>query len=126
MSEVPVTETGNLLDVQGLSVGFKTDDGVVQAVRGVDFTVAPREVVAVVGESGSGKSVTAMSLLKLLPPSAAISGSVTWLGENILDAKEERMRQVRGGEMSMIFQDPLTALNPVYKVGDQIIEMVLS
>src|SRR3954469_19349829 len=115
-----------LLDVEGLTVGFRTDDGVVRAVRGVEFEVSEGEVLAIVGESGSGKSVTAMSLLQLLPPSAAIEGHVAWMGEDLLTANENRMRSVRGGEIAMIFQDPLSALNPVYKVGDQIIEMINS
>ncbi len=113
-----------LLHVEDLTVGFRTDDGVVQAVRGVDLDVGTSEVVAVVGESGSGKSVTAMSFLKLLPPMAEVAGQVLWQGEDLLGASERRIRAVRGGEISMIFQDPLSALNPVYKVGRQIEEMV--
>ena len=113
-----------LLEVSDLNVEFRTDDGPVQAVRGVDFSVDAGQVLAIVGESGSGKSVTAMSILQLLPPSASISGEVMWKGENLLEVKEPRIREVRGGEISMIFQDPLTALNPVYKVGDQIVEMI--
>jgi oligopeptide/dipeptide ABC transporter ATP-binding protein len=114
-----------ILSVEGLTVDFRTDDGEVHAVRGVDFSVSAGEVLAVVGESGSGKSVTAMSILKLLPPSAKVGGQVLWQGSDLLTASEERMRQVRGGEIAMIFQDPLTALNPVYRVGDQIVEMIL-
>ena len=113
-----------LLDVSDLTVDFRTDDGLVQAVRGVDLVVKPGEVVAVVGESGSGKSVTAMSILGLLPGSAQIGGSVSWNGEELLQASPTRLRQVRGGEIAMIFQDPLSALNPVYRVGDQIVEMI--
>ncbi len=116
--------SGALLDVSDLTVDFRTDDGLVQAVRGVDLVVKPGEVVAVVGESGSGKSVTAMSILGLLPGSAQIGGSVSWNGEELLQASPTRLRQVRGGEIAMIFQDPLTALNPVYRVGDQIVEMI--
>ena len=113
-----------LLSVNDLTVSFKTDDGQVKAVRGVDFTVGVGEVLAIVGESGSGKSVTAMSILQLLPPSAQIAGEVSWKGENLLEVSPNRIREVRGGEISMIFQDPLTALNPVYRVGDQIVEMI--
>jgi oligopeptide/dipeptide ABC transporter ATP-binding protein len=113
-----------LLRVSDLNVNFRTDDGAVQAVRGVDFTVDAGKVLAIVGESGSGKSVTAMSILQLLPPSAQITGEVAWKGENLLEVPPNRIRAVRGGEISMIFQDPLTALNPVYKVGDQIVEMI--
>ena len=115
-----------LLEVEDLTVTFRTDDGEVKAVRGVDFSIRAGEVLAVVGESGSGKSVTAMSILQLLPPSARVEGRVTWRGEDLLAVKPARMRQVRGAEISMIFQDPLTALNPVYKVGDQIVEMILA
>jgi oligopeptide/dipeptide ABC transporter ATP-binding protein len=113
-----------ILRVENLTVDFRTDDGVVQAVRGVDFSVAAGQVLAVVGESGSGKSVTAMSVLKLLPPSASVGGRVMWQDENLLEVSDQRMRQVRGAEIAMIFQDPLTALNPVYRVGDQIIEAI--
>ena len=115
-----------LLEVVDLNVSFRTDDGPVQAVRGVNLSVGAGEVLAVVGESGSGKSVTAMSLLQLLPPTAEITGTVTWQGEDLLQVPAARIRQVRGGEIAMIFQDPLTALNPVYRVGDQIVEMILA
>ena len=117
-------EVRPLLEVTGLNVNFRTDDGPVQAVRGVDFSVEPGKVLAIVGESGSGKSVTAMSILKLLPPSATVEGSILFDGEDLLATKPGRMRQIRGGEIAMIFQDPLTALNPVYKVGHQIVEMI--
>jgi oligopeptide/dipeptide ABC transporter ATP-binding protein len=113
-----------LLSVRDLAVTFGTDDGDVTAVRGVDFDVHAGEVLAVVGESGSGKSVTAMSILGLLPPTAKISGSIDWRGENLLEVDDTRLRAVRGAEIAMIFQDPLTALNPVYRVGDQIVEMI--
>ncbi|CAN5671405.1 hypothetical protein BH10ACT1_BH10ACT1_28450 [soil metagenome] len=136
MTDAPTTSTSTatdgtapiagrpLLEVKDLTVDFRTDDGTVQAVRGVDFSIEPGKVLAIVGESGSGKSVTAMSILKLLPPSATVQGQVTFDGEDLLAAKPSRMRQIRGGEIAMIFQDPLTALNPVYKVGHQIIEMI--
>ena len=113
-----------ILDIKDLAVDFRTDDGEVHAVRGVDIAVEAGQVHAVVGESGSGKSVTAMSVLRLLPPSATITGQVRWQGEDLLAASDSRLREVRGAEIAMIFQDPLTALNPVYKVGDQIIEMI--
>ncbi len=113
-----------LLEVADLAVTFRTDDGPVQAVRGVDFSVDPGKVLAIVGESGSGKSVTAMSILGLLPPSATVTGRVNWRGEDLLAAKPGRLREVRGAEIAMIFQDPLTALNPVYRVGRQIVEMI--
>jgi oligopeptide/dipeptide ABC transporter ATP-binding protein len=113
------------LDLADLHVDFRTEDGVVQAVRGVDLHVSPGEVVAVVGESGSGKSVTMLSVLGLHPKKRTdVRGAITWRGENLLEVDEERMRHVRGGEISMVFQDPLTALNPVHTVGKQIVEMV--
>ncbi len=115
-----------LLEVKDLTVGFHTEDGVVQAVRGVDLSVDRGEILAVVGESGSGKSVTAMSLLKLLPSMAKVEGSVLWNGEELLGVKDSRMREVRGNEISVIFQDPLSALNPVYKVGRQVAEIIHS
>ncbi|MCC6226039.1 MAG: ABC transporter ATP-binding protein [Microthrixaceae bacterium] len=114
-----------LLEIGDLRVGFRTDDGLVQAVRGVDLAVAGGEVVAVVGESGSGKSVTALSVLGLHPHHRTeIGGTISWQGEDLLAASPERLRQVRGGEIAMVFQDPLTALNPVHTVGKQIIEAV--
>jgi ABC-type dipeptide/oligopeptide/nickel transport system ATPase component len=96
----------------------------VKAVDGVSFDVHRGEVFAVVGESGSGKSVTAMSLLKLIPNAKVVGGEALWKGEDLLGAKPDRLREIRGGEIAMIFQDPLTALNPVHKIGKQIGEMV--
>jgi oligopeptide/dipeptide ABC transporter ATP-binding protein len=114
-----------LLEIEDLTVGFKTEDGLVQAVRGVDLEIDDGDVLAVVGESGSGKSVTALSVLALHPKGRTkMSGRISWNGENLLAASEHRLRQVRGGEISMVFQDPLSALNPVYTVGKQIREMV--
>ncbi|HEX5366591.1 MAG TPA: ABC transporter ATP-binding protein [Acidimicrobiales bacterium] len=121
----PARRTGTdvLLSVRGLRAGFPTDDGVVQAVDGVSFDVARGEVLAIVGESGSGKSVTAMSVLGLQPTLEVTEGEIVWKGEDLLTAGEERRRAVRGKEIAMIFQDPLTALNPVHTVGRQIAEM---
>ncbi|MGZ4757892.1 MAG: ABC transporter ATP-binding protein [Acidimicrobiales bacterium] len=115
-----------LLSVDDLAIRFKTEDGLVQAVNGVTFDIERGEVFSVVGESGSGKSVTAMSILGLLPtpPADIYRGSIIWRGENLLEASPERMQEVRGGEIAMIFQDPLTALNPVLTVGRQVGEMV--
>jgi oligopeptide/dipeptide ABC transporter ATP-binding protein len=115
-----------LLSVSDLEVRFNTEDGVVQAVSGISFDINRGQVFAVVGESGSGKSVTAMSILGLLPmpPAEVTGGSIVWQGEDLLGVSPERMREVRGGEIAMIFQDPLTALNPVHTVGRQIGEMV--
>lgn len=115
-----------LLTVDDLAIRFKTEDGMVQAVNGVTFDISRGEVFTVVGESGSGKSVTAMSILGLLPtpPADVYRGSIMWRGENLLEATPERMQEVRGGEIAMIFQDPLTTLNPVLTVGRQVGEMV--
>jgi oligopeptide/dipeptide ABC transporter ATP-binding protein len=113
-----------LLSVHDMKVRFETDSGDVKAVDGVSFDVHRGEVFAVVGESGSGKSVTAMSLLKLIPNAKVVGGEALWKGEDLLGAKPDRLREIRGGEIAMIFQDPLTALNPVHKIGKQIGEMV--
>jgi oligopeptide/dipeptide ABC transporter ATP-binding protein len=115
-----------LLEIDDLVVRFDTDDGIVRAVNGVSFRIHPRDVLAIVGESGSGKTVTAMSMLKLLPfPPAVIErGRVLWKGEDLLHVEAERLREVRGGEIGVIFQDPLTALNPVLTIGRQITETV--
>ncbi len=116
--------TAPLLSLRDLAVSFKTPNGSVQAVRGVDIDVAPGEMVGVVGESGSGKSVTFLSILGLLPKSARITGSATVEGVELVGASNRVMRGVRGKKIAMIFQDPLSALNPVYRVGDQVSEMI--
>ena len=114
-----------LLTVDDLRVDFRTEDGVVRAVDGVSFDVRPGEVVAIVGESGSGKSVTAMTLMGLTrSPNASISGAVR-LGETeLVRASDAQLRAVRGEQMAMIFQDPMTSMNPVYRVGYQIVEAI--
>ena len=113
-----------VLSLKDLAVSFKTPNGNVQAVRGVDIDVAPGEMVGVVGESGSGKSVTFLGILGLLPNSATITGSATVEGVELVGATNKVMRGVRGKKIAMIFQDPLSALNPVYRVGDQVSEMI--
>ena len=115
-----------VLSVEDLRVRFDTPAGEVKAVDGVSFDVRAGEVFAIIGESGSGKSVTAMSILGLLPvpPARIASGRVVWEGTDLLAADAEQLRNVRGNEISMIFQDPLTALNPVHTVGRQIGETV--
>ncbi len=115
-----------LLDVRNLSVEFNTAQGMVTAVRDVSFRIGAGEVLGLVGESGSGKSVSALAILRLLPPQARIHGSIQFRGEELLTLPEAEMRHVRGAGISMIFQEPMTALNPVMRVGDQIAEAVLA
>jgi oligopeptide/dipeptide ABC transporter ATP-binding protein len=115
-----------LLHIDGLSVDFRTDDGVVHAVAGVDLSVWPGEIVAVVGESGSGKTVTAMSVLRLLrePPARTVAGTLTFRGQDLRALTAKQLRAVRGGPVGMIFQDPMTTLNPVMTIGAQIAEAI--
>ncbi|MEU4243484.1 ABC transporter ATP-binding protein [Actinoplanes sp. NPDC026619] len=113
-----------LLEVDNLTVGFPTEDGVVQAVRGVSYQVNRGDSVGIVGESGSGKSVTSMAVMGLLPRSAQITGSIKLMGEELLGRSDNAMSEIRGKKVAMIFQDPLTSLNPVYTVGYQIAEAV--
>jgi peptide/nickel transport system ATP-binding protein len=116
-----------LLEVKGLKVRFATEDGLVRAVDGVDFELGRGQVLGIVGESGSGKSVTAMTLLGLTRDrNTRFEGEVVYKGQNLLKQSEDRLRDVRGNEIAMIFQDPMTSLNPVYKVGDQIIEAIVT
>jgi oligopeptide/dipeptide ABC transporter ATP-binding protein len=130
MADAPATSpsatlTGKdvLLSMRDLRAGFATDDGFVRAVDGVSFDVARGEVLAIVGESGSGKSVTAMSILGLQPTLEVAEGEILWKGVDLLAMTEDDRRRIRGKEIAMIFQDPLTALNPVHTVGRQIAEM---
>ena len=115
-----------LLEVRNLTVEFATAQGNVTAVRDVSFQIAPGEVLGLVGESGSGKSVSALAILRLLPPQARIHGHIQFRGEDLLARPEPEMRHIRGAGISMIFQEPMTALNPVMRVGDQIAEAVLA
>jgi oligopeptide/dipeptide ABC transporter ATP-binding protein len=115
-----------LLDVRNVTVEFATAQGNVTAVRDVSFQIAPGEVLGLVGESGSGKSVSALAILRLLPPQARIHGHIQFRGEDLLGMPEPEMRLMRGAGISMIFQEPMTALNPVMRVGDQIAEAVLA
>ncbi len=112
-----------LLSIRDLRAGFDTDDGRVQAVDGVSFDVSRGEVFSIVGESGSGKSVTAMAILGLQPTLDITGGEILWKGRDLLTLPEDELRKIRGNEIAMIFQDPLTALNPVHTVGRQISEM---
>ncbi len=109
-----------LLDVRNLGVRF----GATAAVRGVSFAIAARETLGLVGESGSGKSVASLAIMRLLPPQAEVSGEILFGGDDLLRAPAETMRQVRGARIAMIFQEPMTALNPVMRVGDQVAEAV--
>jgi oligopeptide/dipeptide ABC transporter ATP-binding protein len=114
-----------VLTVDDLRVGFVTEGGRLQAVDGVSFDLAAGEVLAIVGESGSGKSVTAQSLIGLTrSPNSRIEGSVKLHEEELLDVSEAELQKVRGARIAMVFQDPMTSLNPVYRVGDQIVEAV--
>jgi oligopeptide/dipeptide ABC transporter ATP-binding protein len=119
-----MTET--LLDVRGLKTKFYTDDGVVRAVDGVSFTIRPGEILGMVGESGCGKSVTALSIIRLLSPSAKIvSGEILFRGKDLLPCTEHEMQNIRGNQISMIFQEPMTSLNPVMTVGNQVAESLI-
>ena len=114
-----------LLEVRDLKVSFRTEDGVVRAVDGVSFTLSPGETLGIVGESGSGKSVTMMSVMRLIvDPNARFEGEVRYKGRDLMKLSREDMREVRGSELAMIFQDPMTSLNPVYRVGWQIAEQI--
>ncbi|HEY8301539.1 MAG TPA: ABC transporter ATP-binding protein [Jatrophihabitans sp.] len=115
-----------LLVVENLTVTFPTDDGDVKAVRGVSYTVRAGESIGIVGESGSGKSVSSLAVMGLLPRSARINGSVRFRGQELLGMDETEYSRLRGNRIAMIFQDPLTSLNPVYTIGYQIAEAVLA
>ena len=113
-----------LLEIEGLRVEFRTRNGVARVIDNLDISVMPGETLGVVGESGCGKSMTALSIMRLvpIPPGRIAAGRILLDGEDLLQANEERMRNVRGNEISMIFQEPMTSLNPVYSVGNQIAE----
>ena len=113
-----------VLEVKNLKTYFYTDEGVIPAVDGVDFNLARGETLAIVGESGCGKSVTSLSILRLIanPPGRIIDGEILYNGKNLLSLTEKEMRSVRGNDISMIFQEPMTSLNPVFPVGKQIME----
>jgi peptide/nickel transport system ATP-binding protein len=111
-----------ILRVENLSVAFPTEDGVVNAVRGVSYSLREREVLGIVGESGSGKSVSSLAVMGLLPTSARIRGSIVLDGTELVGQPRRATQHLRGNKIAMIFQDPMTAMNPVYKVGDQLAE----
>src|SRR5206468_9400183 len=116
----------NLLEVNNLKTYFFTRSGLVKAVDDISFIMKPGETLGVVGESGCGKSVTALSVMRLIasPPGKIVSGEINFDGENILDKSQEELSDLRGSKISMIFQDPMTSLNPVFTVGSQIAETV--
>ena len=115
-----------LLDIRGLKTHFKTDDGMVRAVDGVDLTIDRGETLGVVGELGCGKTVTAMTVLKLIqmPPGEIVEGSILWQGRDLVPLEPEEMRRIRSKQIAIIFQEPMTSLNPVYTVGEQIAETI--
>src|SRR5437773_1445066 len=119
--------TTPLVQVRGLKTYFKTEAGMAKAVDGVDFDIQPGEVLGLVGESGSGKSVTALSILRLIPdpPGKIIEGSILYKGRDLLKLSWKEIREIRGKEISMIFQEPMTSLNPVFTIGKQLMEVVL-
>lgn len=115
-----------LLDIRGLRVEYHTDEDVVYAVNGLDLTIGKGESLGLVGETGAGKTTTALSVLRLIadPPGKIMGGEIWFEGEDMLQAKPARLREIRGSKISVIFQDPMTSLNPVYSVGDQIAEVI--
>src|SRR5690242_14637423 len=116
----------SLLQVDHLNVSFATQTGDVAAVRDVSFSIPESGTLSLVGESGTGKSVTSLSIMRLLPPQARTTGKLTFAGVDLLALRYDEMRRVRGARISMIFQEPMTALNPVMRVGDQVAEAVLA
>ena len=118
------TSSHTLLDIRGLKTVFHTDDGIVRAVDGVDFRIDEGETVGIVGESGCGKSVMALSVMQLVPdpPGQIVDGEVLWQGQDLLTLDRREMRRMRGAEIGMIFQEPMSSLNPVLTVGHQIVE----
>ena len=126
LKDQPVPEGQHLLEVDDLKMYFHTEDGVVRAVDGVSYTLDRGETLGVVGESGSGKSVTAMTIMGLIsmPPGKIEGGDVRYRGRSILEMTEEEMQHIRGNDIAMIFQDPMTSLNPTQRIGKQIEEAV--
>ena len=122
---MPDPSAATLLSVEGLRTHFFTNDGTVKAVDGVNFALKERETMGLVGESGSGKSITALTVMRLLSrPGRAVAGRVMFQGRNLLEISEEEMEDVRGTDIAMIYQEPMTSLNPVYRVGEQIEESI--
>lgn len=116
-----------ILEVRELKTWYHTDDGIAKAVDGVSFSLSKNRTLGIVGESGCGKSVTALSIMRLvpMPPGYFAGGDILWKGRSIVKATEEEMRRIRGNEIAMIFQEPMSSLNPVFTCGDQIMEQIL-
>lgn len=114
----------DILRIEDLYVNFRTLWGVAKVLNGVNLTIREGEIFGLVGETGCGKSVTASTILRLLPPNAEISGKIFFKGENLLEKSEEEMRKIRGKEISMVFQDPMTSLNPLFKIQDQMVDII--
>jgi peptide/nickel transport system ATP-binding protein len=126
MDQAQAAPNGALLDIKGLKTYFDTDDGLVQAVDGVDLAIGHGETVCVVGESGCGKTVTALSVLKLIamPPGRIAGGQILWQGRDLVPLGANEINRIRASEIAFVFQEPMTSLNPVYTVGDQIAEVI--
>jgi oligopeptide/dipeptide ABC transporter ATP-binding protein len=122
-----MTDSEKLLSVQNLSTWFETELGTAKSVQNVSFGIEKGKTLAIVGESGCGKSVTSLSIMRLVPtpPGRIVSGKILFDGQNILDFSEKQMRKIRGNKIGMIFQEPMTSLNPVYTIGQQIIEAIM-
>ena len=120
-------EQETLLSVKDLTIHYITDDGVMKAVNGISFDLKKGETLGLVGETGAGKTTTALGIMRLVPdpPGKIVSGEILWNGKNLLKVGKLGMRAIRGKEISMIFQDPMTSLNPVYTIGNQIVEVIL-
>ena len=128
VTQTAETEDSNVLDVQNLTTYFFTEEGIVKAVNGLSYNVKRGECIALVGESGCGKSVSSMSILRLIscPPGIIVDGKILFEGKDLMEASEAEMRDIRGNQISMIFQDATTSLNPVLKVGRQIVEALIT
>ena len=121
-----MSEKEKVLEVKNLEISFKTDGGLVRAVRDISFDLYKGETICIVGESGSGKSVTSKAIMGILAPNAIIDGGqIMYEGENLLEVSEDEMHRIRGHKIGMIFQDPLSSLNPLVKLGPQLTEAML-